>query len=68
VGRAAEKAAKRAAATVLLSKLADADKYQEAEKGGVKFSKGAHAESTIGRLRNCRSRLSRRTLLQGCLQ
>jgi hypothetical protein len=42
MGRAAEKAAKRAASAASSAKLADADKEKEAEKGGVKFSKGAH--------------------------
>jgi hypothetical protein len=43
-GCAAEKAAKRAASAASLStKTADTDKDKEAEKGGIKFSKGAHA-------------------------
>jgi hypothetical protein len=40
---AAEKAAKRAAAAASSAKTADPDKDKEAEKGGVKFGKGAHA-------------------------
>jgi hypothetical protein len=44
MGCAAEKAAKRAASAASLSvKTADADKDKEAEKGGIKFGKGAHA-------------------------
>jgi hypothetical protein len=42
-GRAAEKAAKRATSVASLAKSADADKEKEAEKGGIKFGKGAHA-------------------------
>jgi hypothetical protein len=41
-GRAAEKAAKRAAAVGSSAKSADADKDKEAKKGGAKSSKGAH--------------------------
>jgi hypothetical protein len=40
-GRAAEKAAKRTAAAASSAKPDEAEK--EADKGGVKFSKGAHA-------------------------
>jgi hypothetical protein len=42
VGRATEKAAKRATAAASLAKLADVD-AKEAEQGGAKFGKGAHA-------------------------
>jgi hypothetical protein len=42
VGRAAEKAAKRAAAAASLAKPANPD-AKEAEQGGTKFGKGAHA-------------------------
>jgi hypothetical protein len=40
-GRAAEKAAKRAASPASSAKLDEADK--ETENGGIKFGKGAHA-------------------------
>jgi hypothetical protein len=42
-GRAAEKAAKRAASAASSAKADDAEKNKDADKGGVKFSKGAHA-------------------------
>ena len=42
-GRAAEKAAKRAASAASSARADEADKDKEADKGGVKFGKGAHA-------------------------
>jgi hypothetical protein len=42
-GRAAEKAAKRAASAASSAKADEADKDNEADKGGVKFGKGAQA-------------------------